>query len=215
MANDVGLRGYRVLDPEKTRARRQAILLAMAEVIVEKGYGAATLEDVAARMGASRAVIYYRFRSKEDLYVELLIEAAEIASSRLKAIIARGDPPEVTLHAAVRDLIEIGELPINRSTLRTGRPRNLSAESRARVREYDREYEALMMGIIREGMKTGVFAQRNPRLVVNTLIYASNTSFFWRRPDGPLPPSYFADEIPAMLMNAVLAHPCVVANHTH
>jgi hypothetical protein len=69
MAEEVGLRGYRVQDPARTQARRREIMLAMAEVIIEKSYASATLEDVATHMGTSRAVIYYQFRSKEDLLI--------------------------------------------------------------------------------------------------------------------------------------------------
>ena len=84
MTDGVGLRGYRVQDPAKTLARRREIMLAMAEVIIDKGYASATLEDVAARMGTSRAVIYYQFRSKEDLYAEICVEAVSNAMARTR-----------------------------------------------------------------------------------------------------------------------------------
>jgi AcrR family transcriptional regulator len=187
------------------RARRTEIMHAMAEVIAEKGYSAATLEDVAARMGASRAVIYYQFRSKEELYVELLVEAGDRATRRLREIIARGDSIDVTLKAALRDLLEVGTLPVNRATLATGYPRQLSREARQRVRDADRSYEDLLQSLVQQGMDQGVFAQRDAKLVTMTLIHGTNTSFLWRRPDGRLPLEYFLEELPAMLLNGVLA----------
>src|SRR3990172_8648991 len=124
MAENIGLRGYRVQDPARAEARRREIMLAMADVILEKGYAAATLEDVAARMGTSRAVIYYQFRSKDDIYVDICVEAVANAATRLEAIVAREDPADATLYAVLHDLIEVGMEPLNHSTLVTGRPRS-------------------------------------------------------------------------------------------
>ncbi len=208
MAETVGLRGYRVQDPAKTLARRREIMLAMADVIAEKGYASATLEDVAARMGTSRAVIYYQFRSKEDLYAEIVVESVSRATARLEAIMAKGGPPERQLWAAIEDLITVGMEPLNRSTLLTGRPRTLSTDSRARIKVADRAYERLLTEIIRAGIETGVFTDRDPRFLRYTIMFAVNGNFIWRRPDGPLKADYILRELPRMLLNSVLAHPC-------
>lgn len=213
MAQEVGLRGYRVQDPARTLARRRAIMLAMAEVIIAKGYAQATLEDVATRMGTSRAVIYYQFRSKEDLYAEIVVEAVSRAVERLEAIMARNEPPERTLYAALCDLITVGMEPLNRSTLLAGRPRGLSEDARARIRLVDRQYERLLTEILRAGIETGVFADRDPRFLRYTLMFAVNGNFIWRRPDGPLKTDYILAELPQMLMNSVLAHPCDFHGH--
>src|SRR5690606_23183529 len=130
--------------PARTQARRREIMLAMAEVIIEKSYASATLEDVATHMGTSRAVIYYQFRSKEDLYAEIVVEAVSRATERLEAILERGLPPEQALYAAIEDLIEVGMEPLNRSTLLTGRPKALSSDARARIKFADRAYERLL-----------------------------------------------------------------------
>ena len=213
MTDEVGLRGYRVQDPARTLARRREIMLAMADVIIEKGYASATLEDVAARMGTSRAVIYYQFRSKEDLYAEIVVEAVARAAERLEAIMGRGEPPERTLYAALRDLISVGMEPLNRSTLVTGRPRNLAPDARARIKQVDRQYERLLTEVIRSGIESGVFTDRDPRFLRYTLMFAVNGNFIWRRPDGPLKTDYILAELPHMLMNPVLAHPCDYHGH--
>ena len=180
----------------------------MAEVIIEKGYASATLEEVAAHMGTSRAVIYYQFRSKEDLYAAIVVEAVSRATERLEAILARELPPEQALFAAIEDLVTVGMEPLNRSTLVTGRPRTLTPDSRARIKAADRAYERLLTGILRQGIETGVFTDRDPRFLRYTLMFAVNGNFIWRRPDGPLKADYILEELPRMLLNSVLAHPC-------
>jgi AcrR family transcriptional regulator len=194
-------------------ARRREIMLAMAEVIIDKGYASTTLEDVAAHMGTSRAVIYYQFRSKEDLYAEIVVEAVSRATDRLNAIVARREPPEKTLYAALQDLCEVGMEPLNRSTLVTGRPKTLTPDSRARIRITDREYERLLTEIIKAGIDSGVFVDRDPRFLRYTLMFAVNGNFIWRRPEGPLKADYILKNVPEMLLNSILAHPCDFHSH--
>ena len=57
------------LDPD---ARKAAILDAAADVFVEQAYGEVTVSAVAARAGASEALIYRYFAGKEGLYVALV-----------------------------------------------------------------------------------------------------------------------------------------------
>lgn len=57
--------------------RARAMLEAATDIFIEKGYAAASLDDVIARAGGSRRTLYERFSNKEGLFkavVEALIE---------------------------------------------------------------------------------------------------------------------------------------------
>jgi AcrR family transcriptional regulator len=63
--------------PRLTRAERQertrlALLDAAAEVVTERGLHGASVEAIAARAGFTRGAFYSNFRSREELFVELL-----------------------------------------------------------------------------------------------------------------------------------------------
>jgi AcrR family transcriptional regulator len=53
-------------------ARREALLHAAREVFLEKGYVAASVEDVVGRVGGSKATLYSYFGNKEGLFGDLL-----------------------------------------------------------------------------------------------------------------------------------------------
>jgi hypothetical protein len=72
----------------------------------------------------------------------------------------------------------------------------------------DRGYERLLTEILRSGIASGVFTDRDPRFLRYTIMFAVNGNFIWRRPDGPLKADYILEELPRMLLNSVLAHPC-------
>jgi len=64
----------RVVPEYKEKAKDQ-IVKAAHEVFSEKGYHDATMDDIAERIGVSKAALYQYFESKEDLYRAILISS--------------------------------------------------------------------------------------------------------------------------------------------
>ncbi|HTW26991.1 MAG TPA: TetR/AcrR family transcriptional regulator [Acetobacteraceae bacterium] len=58
----------------RLEARRRAFLTAATEVFLEKGYSAATLDDVIARSGGSRQTLYSLFGGKQGLFEALMTD---------------------------------------------------------------------------------------------------------------------------------------------
>ncbi len=89
-------RGGRPRDPSRDGVIRAAILSLLADV----GYGALTMDAVAAEAGVGKATIYRRWRTKEDLVVDTIsdISRAEITPAETGSL--EGDLREM-LHALV------------------------------------------------------------------------------------------------------------------
>jgi AcrR family transcriptional regulator len=81
--------------------RRAAILDAALGVFAERGYHAASIDEIAREAGVSKALIYEHFASKQALWASLLdAQVAEIFR-RLAAGAATAQPGEVRLRAGV------------------------------------------------------------------------------------------------------------------
>src|SRR2546423_8562856 len=81
--------------------RRAAILDAALAVFAERGYHAASIDEIAREAGVSKALIYEHFASKQALWASLLdAQVAEIFR-RLAAGAATAEPGEVRLPAGV------------------------------------------------------------------------------------------------------------------
>ena len=66
------------LTPDKRRAMTRAHLLAAAaDVFAERGYHAATLDQIADAAGFSKGAVYSNFASKDDLFLALIQERSE------------------------------------------------------------------------------------------------------------------------------------------
>jgi len=59
---------------EKNAATTASLLQAAAETFAEGGFEAATMEEIADRVGLSKGALYYRYKTKEDLFLALLDE---------------------------------------------------------------------------------------------------------------------------------------------
>jgi AcrR family transcriptional regulator len=71
--------------------RREAILGSALEVIAQRGYHAASIDDIAREAGVSKALIYEHFASKQDLYAVLLEQhAGQLFSDLAEAISEAG-----------------------------------------------------------------------------------------------------------------------------
>lgn len=67
----------------KTEARREAILAAAKAVFEEVGFEQATMSEITARVGGSKATLYRYFDSKEALVMELVRRTAQEQSGEL------------------------------------------------------------------------------------------------------------------------------------
>jgi len=77
-----------------TKARtRQALLVAARQVFAERGYGPASVEEIARTAGVSVGSVYVHFVSKEALFTAL-VEEQTSADLDTKAALVRGDPEE-------------------------------------------------------------------------------------------------------------------------
>jgi AcrR family transcriptional regulator len=69
----------------KTEAKRQAILKAAAEVFREVGFERASMSEICARVGGSKATLYNYFPSKDKLFFDVMLEAKALEMADIGA----------------------------------------------------------------------------------------------------------------------------------
>jgi len=78
----------------KNAATTAALLGAAAETFAQRGFAATTMDEIAERVGLSKGALYYRYKSKEDLFVALLDERCETYLRQLDEAFADGASPD-------------------------------------------------------------------------------------------------------------------------
>lgn len=93
------------LDPRITRTR-QALRLALIELIQQKGYRNITVKDITQRAGLNRSTFYLHFQNKDDLLSSGFAQVWEKLVNSLPFVILPADtvPPHLTRAALAADL---------------------------------------------------------------------------------------------------------------
>jgi len=75
MKSDKGMAGRESrMEPENESVRHR-LLAAATDLFTQKGYAATTVREIVGAAGVTKPVLYYYFRNKEGIYLELMGEA--------------------------------------------------------------------------------------------------------------------------------------------
>ncbi|MFK4226947.1 TetR/AcrR family transcriptional regulator [Streptomyces sp. NPDC019890] len=142
---------------EVTPEAARKLLVAAVEAFAERGYHATTTRDIAGRAGMSPAALYIHYKTKEELLHRISRighdKALEILSA---AADAEGTPSErladavssfVRWHAGRHDTAHVVQYEIDA----------LSDDHRTEIIELRRRSDAIVRGILRDGVESGEF----------------------------------------------------------
>jgi AcrR family transcriptional regulator len=212
MASGIGRRRAAALNDGGTayRERRQKIIAAAAGVFQEKGFGAASLGDVAIALGTDRASLYYYVSSKEELFHEVVHTAAEDSVLRAEAIRDGDGTTTEKLSALVQSLLMSFEehypylyVYIQEKMSQIGREDDPWASS---MWTLNRRYDDAVMAIVQEGIDSGELKALAPaRVLAYGIVGMVNWSHRWFRPTGDLSAKELADAYVEMLLSGLRA----------
>jgi AcrR family transcriptional regulator len=198
---------------ERVRERelkREAVLRMAAQVFNEKGFHAASLDEVADRLHISRPTLYYYFRNKD----EILFECMRLALERLRTAVAEseraGGSAIDKLGACLRAYALTVTEDFGRCLIRVGEE-PLGPADRSRLRALKSEIDREFRRLVEQGVDEGTFCAPDPRLAAFALAGALSWIARWYRADGPLSAEDIADRCVAMLMYGLLARPAAAA----
>ena len=144
----------------RIRERNRALILrAASEEFADKGFAATKTSDIAAKAGVPKPNVYYYFKSKENLYREVLESIIE-PLLQASAPFNQPDKPADVLRAYIRSKIRISrELPsaskVFASEIMHGAP-HLSAEQTRQLNEQAKHNIACLQGWIDQGLMAKV-----------------------------------------------------------
>ena len=117
------LRGKRM--PREER-RRQLVNVA-CPVFAERGYEAASLEEIAERAGVSRPILYSHFGDKQGLFEAVVgMQIAMVESVVIEALALPGEPRELVAHGMRAFFTYVREHPDGHAVLTRDAPVHLS-----------------------------------------------------------------------------------------
>ncbi|MCM2310440.1 MAG: TetR/AcrR family transcriptional regulator [Steroidobacteraceae bacterium] len=92
---------------KKSETKRQEILQAADEVFRKTGYERASMDEISAQVGCSKATLYSHFASKEELLYVVLTETTDPAFRATYAALKPGTPLRPTLQQFGEQLLRL------------------------------------------------------------------------------------------------------------
>lgn len=207
----IGKRRRKKLDKssEFYRERRAEIVKAAADTFQERGYDGTTLSIIAEKLNADRASLYYYFASKQDLFREIVREAAHSSVTSAEEIAKKDWPADKKLIAAFETVMQNYETsyPYMHVFLQENFPSLTASEDSwiSETREWATRYYHAIRSIIQQGEEEGTFKLPLPVGVTTMGVLGTvNWAHRWYKPGGKLSSAEIGNGFAEMLLKGLV-----------
>ena len=185
----------------------QRILDGAAKVFREMGYAGTRLADVAAASGIQTGSMYYYFKSREHLVVEMLLVAWK-RTDGLARLSVDALPADATALDRLSTALTAHLLSVLRNTMYTSALVRILGQIPDSVRDqtvnHQRAYLEYWRGLIEDAIASGeIRTDTDPAVTTMLLIGALNWAVEWYRPDGMLSPEELATQVATLVFDGV------------
>ncbi|NUK00180.1 TetR/AcrR family transcriptional regulator [Streptomyces lunaelactis] len=142
---------------EVTPEAARKLLVAAVEAFAERGYHATTTRDIAGRAGMSPAALYIHYKTKEELLHRISRIGHDKALEILSAAAGTEGTPSERLADAVSSFVRWHAGRHTTARVVQYELDALSADHRTEIMELRRRSDAVVRGILREGVEAGEF----------------------------------------------------------
>jgi AcrR family transcriptional regulator len=94
-------------DRPQSLERREQLLLVARKVFAERGFTATTMEDIAKEAGFTKPILYQFFKSKSELYNEIIKRTSEQLIARLRDAVAEKENAKDRIEVAFQGYFDM------------------------------------------------------------------------------------------------------------
>lgn len=193
---------------ESARSKRTAIVAAAVDRFGSDGYEHTKWAAIADDVGIGQTALYHYFESKAHCLLTIMRLELTQSLERFQKVTGSVEDPAEALALAVRsayegsarDALQRRILQNHLDLLSTGRPSEKEEQERLRSRELVRDIERAWTDLIRRGVDSGAFADRDVELSARMALALVVGVWRWYRPGGP----HTLEEIGVLIADAVL-----------
>ena len=188
--------------PATHELKRDEILDRAAQCFADKSYPAATMNDIAAANGTSKARLYHYYSAKEAILFDLL----DRYTQRLLSLIGKTEATaqrrnlddRAALHELIRSFLQEYETSATRHVALLHDTQFLGEEQRELILNRQRDLVSAVTRFLRRAYPKRVNAS-NQTAATMMLFGMINWTFTWLRPNGSMSYAAFAEEVIATL----------------
>ena len=184
---------------------RDEILDAAAQIFREKGFHAASMQDIAQAVKLQKASLYHHVTSKQDILLALLDRALDLLIEHIEAVVCQPLPPDEKVRLAIQAYLQAMLENRDLAAVLLLEHRSLEPQYHARHIPRRDRFERLWRDLIQEGMDKGIFSCTDPALSARYLMGVMNWTITWYRPDGTLSADSIAAQYADLYLSGLLS----------
>lgn len=183
---------------------RDRVLDAALQLFAQQGYDATSVSQIIALAGTTKGGFYHHYASKESLLYEVYGDLITRQLTMMDVILARNDPPAVTLRALILDLVQTTASGAQRAKIFLRELNCLGDEPTNEYRRLRRRYHDGVKDLIGSAQLAGAFSRvASAETVTLTIFGVINQLPVWYRADGPRQPVEIAGELADLVLAAL------------
>jgi AcrR family transcriptional regulator len=185
--------------------KRAIILKEAAKLFKEKGFGGATMRDLAERVGIEAASMYNHIRSKDELLEEICFGIGRKYDEQLSQIDQKKITYPEKIEAVIAFHIQMIIEDANAVSVLNNDWKFLNSGQMIEFKAMRNEYEKHLAALISKGIEQGAFKKINVSVALFTILSSLRWVELWYKPSRGISKEDLAKDISAILMNGVKA----------
>ena len=192
------------------KAKKQAfvqdeIITAAVKLFSDRGFRAVTIDDIASSLGFTKSVIYYYFKSKNQILWEIFTRIWDSYFETIQTTIEKNLPPEeafaeiITKHAlSVMERKDWTAIYFRDES-------ELDDRQRRQVMKKKRQYDAMLEEIYEAGVEKGSFKDIPAHIAVTGILGMCNWIHVWYDEKGSMSAAQIAEYYSTLLSSGYRA----------
>jgi len=183
---------------EDLKAKKQAfvqdeIITAAVRLFSDRGFRAVTIDDIASSLGFTKSVIYYYFKSKNQILWEIFTRIWDTYFETVQSTVQKNLAPE----DALADIVTKHALAVMEhkdwTAIYFRDESELDDRQRRQIAKKKREYDGMLEEIYEAGVEKGVFKDIPAHIAVTGILGMCNWIHIWYDEKGSVSANQIAD----------------------
>lgn len=183
---------------------KDEILSAAAQIISQKGFHAASMQDIAQAVNLQKASLYHHISSKQDILLALLDRALDLLIEHIELVVQQPLPADQKLRLAMIEYLQAMLEQRDLASVLLLEYRSLEPQYHSRHIPRRDRFERIWRDMLQEGIEQGIFNCTDPAFASRSLLGVMNWTITWYHPDGSLSPAEIAEQTADLFFDGLL-----------
>ena len=183
--------------------KQRAILASAAAVLADQGVDKASMAQIAAQAGVSKALLYHYYPGRDAVIFDIIRTHLEDLDAALARAAQLDLPPRVRLRQLVHAVLETYRDADDQHKVQLGGTAALPAEARAEIHAIERQIVRRFAEVLR-AIRPDLAGERPLLMPVTMSLFGMmNWVYMWFREGGPISRADYADLATDLILSGI------------